>query len=637
VSDGGLFDAVLARGNARHSVADEAWLQAMLDVEAALARACAEAGVIPGAHAEAIVGACRAELFDVAAIGAEAANVGNPAEPLVRALRARVGGAAAEDVHRGATSQDVIDSAAMLVAQRALTAIVPDLDGAARAAAHMAAEYRGTPMIGRTLMQQAVPTSFGLKAAGWFVALDESEERLLQVRLVAQLGGAAGTLAALGDAWPAVLGRFARELELDEPVLPWHTDRTRIAELAGALGEACGAVAKVAGDVILLAQTEVGEVREGVEGRGGSSTMAHKRNPVAAISARAAARQAPGLVATLLASMEQEHERAAGAWHAEWPALRALLRFAGSAAAWLRDCLENLEVDVERMRANLGDADASVVAASELVDRALLARGPGGGSRPMMHVDLAFTIEGPDDAPAVVLSNSLGSTPAMWDPLIPVLAERFRVVRYDHRGHGRSPVPEGPYDIDDLSADVLALLNRLELERVHWCGLSLGGMVGMWMAISAPERIDRLVLCCTSARLGPPEMWADRAATVRAHGVDAIADAGIERWLSPGFIEREPEIAAGVRAMLVSTPAEGYAECCGAIERMDQVPMLHLIGAPTLVIAAEDDPATPPEHGALIASTVPGAQLAVVKDARHMATIEQPAAMTELILGHLLA
>ena len=375
MSDGGLFDAVLARGGARAAVADEAWLQAMLDVEAALARASAEVGVIAVEHAEAIATACRAEWFDVAAIGAEAANVGNPAEPLVRALRVRVGGAAADDVHRGATSQDIVDSAAMLVARRALEPVLGDLGGAADAAARLASEHRDTVMIGRTLMQQAVPVTFGLKAAGWLVALDESTARLRDVRLAAQLGGAAGTLAALGDAGPAVLGRFARELGLDEPVVPWHTDRTRIAELAGALGEACGAVAKLAGDIVLLAQTEVGEVREGVEGRGGSSTMAHKRNPVAAISARAAARQAPGLVATLLASMEHEHERAAGAWHAEWPALRSLLSFAGSAAAWLRDCLENLEVDVERMRANVDDPSGSVGAASELIDRALRAHG----------------------------------------------------------------------------------------------------------------------------------------------------------------------------------------------------------------------------------------------------------------------
>jgi 3-oxoadipate enol-lactonase len=255
----------------------------------------------------------------------------------------------------------------------------------------------------------------------------------------------------------------------------------------------------------------------------------------------------------------------------------------------------------------------------------------------MMPIDVAFTVDGPDDAPTVVLSNSLGSTPAMWDPQFPALAERLRVVRYDHRGHGRSPVPAAPYELADLGADVLALLDRLGLERVHWCGLSLGGMVGMWLAINAPERIDRLVLCCTSARLGPPETWADRAATVRAHGVDAVADAGLVRWLSPSFMEREPEVTAAVRAMLASTPAEGYAACCGVIEHMDQVPQLGEIRAPTLVIAAADDPATPPEHGGLIASTVPGAQLAIVTNARHLATIEQPEEMTELILGHLLA
>jgi 3-carboxy-cis,cis-muconate cycloisomerase len=361
VSDsGGLFGEVLARGRVREAVGDRAWLQAMLDVEAALARAQAAAGVIATEHAEAIGAACRAERYDVDALGVEAAAVGNPAAPLVRALRAQVGGPAAGDVHRGATSQDVVDSAAMLVARRALEALLDDLGGAAEAAARLASEHRATVMAGRTLLQQAVPITFGLKAAGWLVALDEAGQRLDAVRrtrLAAQLGGAAGTLAALGDAGVDVLARFARELELVEPVVPWHTARTRVAELAAALGECSGVVAKVAGDVVLLAQTEVGEVREGGEGtRGGSSTMPHKRNPVAAISALAGARQAPGLVANLLAAMEHEHERAAGAWHAEWAPLRQLLLSTGSAAAWLRECLGELEVDPARMRANLDEA-----------------------------------------------------------------------------------------------------------------------------------------------------------------------------------------------------------------------------------------------------------------------------------------
>ena len=255
----------------------------------------------------------------------------------------------------------------------------------------------------------------------------------------------------------------------------------------------------------------------------------------------------------------------------------------------------------------------------------------------MIPVDVHHDVLGRDDGPIVVLSNSLGSTPWMWDGQVPTLAEGLRVVRYDHRGHGESPVPPGPYELADLGGDVLALLDRLGLARVHWCGLSLGGMVGMWLAINAPERIDRLVLCCTSARLGPPEMWAERAATVRADGVDAIADAGIERWLSPGFRERNPAVTAEVRAMLADTPAEGYAACCGAIERMDLLPDLAAISAPTLVIAAAEDPATPPEHGERIAANVPGARLVIVDDARHLATVERPQAMTDLIAGHLLA
>jgi 3-carboxy-cis,cis-muconate cycloisomerase len=354
----GLFDGVLARGGARAAVDDQAWLQALLDAEAALARSQAAAGVIPAEHAEAIAAACQADRYDAAELGAQATDVGNPAAPLVKALRAQVGGDAAADVHRGATSQDIVDTAAMLVARRALDLVLDDLAAAADGAARLAAEHRATVMAGRTLLQQAVPITFGLKAAGWLVGLDEATARLRAVRdarLAAQLGGAAGTLSALGDGALGVLARFAADLGLAEPVLPWHTDRTRIAELAGALGESCGAVAKVAGDVVLLSQTEVGEVREGGD-RGGSSTMPHKRNPIASVSALAAARQAPGLVASLLAAMEHEHERAAGAWHAEWAPLRALLVATGSAAAWLRDCLANLEVDAQRMRANLGDA-----------------------------------------------------------------------------------------------------------------------------------------------------------------------------------------------------------------------------------------------------------------------------------------
>jgi 3-carboxy-cis,cis-muconate cycloisomerase len=234
--------------------------------------------------------------------------------------------------------------------------LLDDLDTAAEASAALARTHVSTPMAGRTLLQQAVPVTFGLVAAGWLAGLSEAAEGLRGVAedLPAQLGGAAGTLASLGDDGPRVLAAYAAELDLAEPALAWHTLRGPIATLASALGVACGAMGKVARDVTLLAQTEVAEVREaGGAGRGGSSTMPHKRNPIAAVSALACAQQAPGLVGTLLASMVSEHQRAAGAWHAEWRPFGELLRSCGSAAAWLRECLEGLEVDTARMRENL--------------------------------------------------------------------------------------------------------------------------------------------------------------------------------------------------------------------------------------------------------------------------------------------
>jgi len=350
------FAGILVPGDLLDAVSDRAWLAALLEAERALANAEAIAGAIPAHAAAAIADRCRPELFDPARLVEAGRSAANPVEPLVRELAEAVGGEAAAFVHWGATSQDIMDSAAMLVAHRALGPLLADLDAAAAAAAALAEAHRGTVMAGRTLMQQALPVTFGLKAATWLTGLDEAAERLAEVRatrLAVQFGGAAGTLASAGEAGPRVLGLLADELGLAEPVLAWHTIRTRPADLAGALGSAAGVVAKVGRDVVLLAQTEVGEVREGVPGRGGSSTLPHKRNPVAAISAVAAAMLAPGLVATLLGAMAHEHERAAGAWHAEWRPLNELLEAVGSAAAWLRDSLEHLEVDAARMRANL--------------------------------------------------------------------------------------------------------------------------------------------------------------------------------------------------------------------------------------------------------------------------------------------
>jgi 3-carboxy-cis,cis-muconate cycloisomerase len=351
-----VFDALFVPEHVLAQLTDRAWLQAMLDVERALATTEASLGLIPAAAAEAIVPACRAELYDCERIAIEGRRAGNPAEALVRAMRQQVGGEAAAFIHHGATSQDIVDSAAMLVAQRVLDLVLDDVDEVAATCAALARDHRDTLMVARTLLQQALPSSFGLKAAGWLVAIVEARPLLASARrrLALQLGGAAGTLASLGDAGPTVVAVMARELGLAEPALPWHTARGRVVELGSALAVLSGSLAKIALDIVLLAQTEVGEVAEPRgDGRGGSSTLPHKRNPIGSTLTLACARRVQAYAGLLAASMAQEHERAIGAWHAEWDGLAGALSCSAGAARSLRDVLEGLEVRPERMRENL--------------------------------------------------------------------------------------------------------------------------------------------------------------------------------------------------------------------------------------------------------------------------------------------
>lgn len=252
-----------------------------------------------------------------------------------------------------------------------------------------------------------------------------------------------------------------------------------------------------------------------------------------------------------------------------------------------------------------------------------------------MTLALHHRFDGPEGAPVLMLSNSLGTALEMWDQHVPTLVEHFQVIRYDHRGHGRSPVPDGPYSVADLGRDVIALLDRLGLHRVCFCGVSIGGMIGMWLAINAPERLDRLALVCTSAHLPPSEGWLERAAIVRADGMEAIGDAALERWFTPAFLEQSPDTVERMRRALLATPAEGYAACCEAIASLDLRAELRSIRVPTLVIAAEDDPATPPQHGRLIAETIEGTRFVVLPAARHLASVERPEEVAHELLEHL--
>ena len=344
------FGALFLPAPLREAVSDAAWLAAMVDVERALAAASARAGIVPADAAAAIAAQCDPALYDIEHLCEDGRAVGNPAEALVRALRDRVGGDAARWGHVGATSQDVMDSAAMLVARNALGLIDDELEGVAAASAGLAEEHRDTVMAARTLLQQALPSTFGLKAAGWLVAVLDARSRLGRLTLPAQLGGAAGTLAVFGSRGEEVVRLFAEELDLAEPALPWHVHRARVAELAGALGAVAAVSSKIALDVVLLAQTELAEVSE--RDGGGSSTLPQKRNAARAVRARACARGVHAQV-PLLTDGEYELERAAGAWHAEWNALSEALALAGGAVAAVGDCLDGLVVHADRMRANM--------------------------------------------------------------------------------------------------------------------------------------------------------------------------------------------------------------------------------------------------------------------------------------------
>jgi 3-carboxy-cis,cis-muconate cycloisomerase len=364
-----LLAPLLSSAAMRTVCDDEVYLQHMLDFEHALARAEAAVGIIPASAVVSIAKACHAESFDRAALAESAVQAGNLAIPLVKMLTAKVANAdpsAARYVHWGATSQDVIDTATMLGLRAAINALIVDLDRAITGFARMAVQHRETAVVARTWLQHALPMPFGLKLAEYAAALHRSRGRLKRLRgetLALQFGGAAGTLAALGDNGLKVAEQLAQELSLPLPDAPWHTHRDRIADVAAALAILTGTCGKIARDVSLMMQTDVAEAFEPAgEGRGGSSTMPHKRNPVAAARALAAATMAPNLAATIFAAQVQDHERSAGPWHAEWPTLPTLQLVTSGALSAIAEIAEGLDIDATRMRANLDMTQGLVMA-----------------------------------------------------------------------------------------------------------------------------------------------------------------------------------------------------------------------------------------------------------------------------------
>jgi 3-carboxy-cis,cis-muconate cycloisomerase len=350
------FDFLVSRGPVAQATSSTAWLNAMVEVEAALAQAWAEVLDAPAAVARALAGACTPEGVDADALFAAAELGGNPVIPLVPWLRERAGPDAEEYVHRGTTSQDIFDTAAMLVVRRCSDLVRDRLVAVRAGAVELGRRHGSAPMIGRTLLQHAVATTFGAVVERWLAGIDAARAEIGRVdtELPLQLGGPVGDRASFEGRFGAVVAAVAARLTLVAPATSWHTQRAPVAAVAGAWGLAAAAIGSIALDIVLLAQSDVAELAELADGAGGSSSMPHKHNPVAAVCARAAVMQTPGLVATLLeAAGSHELERAAGAWHAEWPALNGLLQATGAAVEWLGISLQRLVVDEARMAANL--------------------------------------------------------------------------------------------------------------------------------------------------------------------------------------------------------------------------------------------------------------------------------------------
>ncbi len=356
----GLLDSLFGMAEIDAALSDRARLQGMLDFEAALARAEASCGVIPTTAATAIAAKCDAKLFDLAALQHSAASAGNLAIPMLQQLTALVSGndaAAAGFVHWGATSQDAIDTGFVLQVRAVLDIVDREVDQLSLTLAELADTHRGTVMVGRSWMQHAAPITFGLKVTGWLDALLRHRERLSELRqrfLTVQFGGAVGNLSALGRDGDTVSKALAKELMLAWPAVAWHSARDRFAELATTMGLLTGTLGKIARDISLHAQTEIGELHEpSREGHGVSSSMPHKRNPVSCAVILAAALRVPGLVSTVLSAMAQEDERGLGGWHAEWETLPDILRLSAGALHHLRITMDGLEVDAQRMESNL--------------------------------------------------------------------------------------------------------------------------------------------------------------------------------------------------------------------------------------------------------------------------------------------
>lgn len=678
--DVGLLDP--GRSRAGGITDDAAIVAAMLQVEAAWAKALAAAGAVSATQAQAVVTAVETLTPDVVALAGQAESIGNAVLPVVNRLRDAVGNdEARQAVHRGLTSQDVLDTALMLVTRRAIEAISSDLHAAASSLAGIADDHRSTVMAGRTLTQHAVPITFGLKAANWLLGVLDALESVERLSLPVQAGGAAGTLALAGtltNSLGDLATTFAAELGLQLPTAPWHTRRTPITASADALVGVTDTLGLIGANVALLSRPEFAELAEGGN-RGGSSTMPHKHNPILSVLLRSAALQAPMLAATVhVAAGQSLDERPDGAWHAEWGAYRRLLTLAVVAASQAAELLDGLVVDAaamqaralahagdlmaERFGANEVPADADPAdylgAADVFVDAALgraaaagievpaNARaqglpGAGGPSRPVPGSgagkaplgDLTFTLlsGGPDCPEVLIVGAGLGTAvTTLWNQAAELLGGRFEVIGVDLPGHGASPATINGFTVADLAAAVRTQAEQVAQGRPVWyAGVSLAGAVALQLATD-PGPIRGVAAIASATTLGEPAAWVERADLVRRAGTPVMISGSAQRWFAPGFAEASPDTVGKMLHDLTDVDDNSYALCCEALADYDLTDAHTTI--PVLLAPGEHDSVVTVARAELDASRMSHARCRVIPGAAHQPPVENPAQLVATLI-----
>ncbi len=613
----------------------DAIVQSLFDFEVALAASFAAVGQASQSQADAIATTARVvrQGLSGSVVLAEGWIVGSPVIVVVDRMRGALDAAAGSLVHRGATSQDAMDTVFQLMIRDAAEMLVADLCRASAGLAEFAAAHRDTACVARTLGMHADLITHGLRAAHWATQLDAVGQRLAAVgnATTVQFGGAVDTGIGASGQGAEVVRDVALRLGLGVPDGAWQTDRSRIHDVAAAVAGLASTAEAIAQDLVVLAGSDATEI---TLRSGGSSAMAHKRNPIDAVRAIAAARAAWASASSLLAPGGARFERAAGAWQHEWFAIPMALMTAAGALDALNDCVTHLALtpgalagqgEVKTDERELIDAAATttsrLLGRHRTVTRRILdMRGTRNGVG-VTH-GVAWTEHGTPSGTPLVLLHSLGATSRMWAPQTRSFRE-YRIITIDLPGHGRSAIPKPGSSLDDLGAAVAEALDDAAVDRYHVAGISLGGQLAQWLAIHHPARIVTLTAANTASKIGTSELWSTRIATIRAAGLASIRRAVMERWCGDDFAEREPQLWSMLIAAFEATEVEGYAACCAALASADLTDKTAGITAPTLVISGEADLATPPLQGQELAEQIPRAELVVIPGAAHLSNLDR--------------